>query len=135
MKSILSFKTLWWICQLIVIFMLAACSGPVPTMSTVKGRYIGSYGGGEEIIELNGDGTFSQTLSVGGKEQVRNTGKWSVEGAEVKLENFVEFFDVEFKKLRLPPKKFGSIHCMWTTNPDQLVFDYESGYIASKKKL
>jgi hypothetical protein len=132
-KSTLKFKTLWRAFQLIVVVMLVSCSGPLPTASAVKGKYTGFYGGGEEVIDLKGDGTFTQRFSIDGKELVSNTGKWSIDGADVKLENFVEVFDAEFKKLRQPPKKFSIYRCMWTANPDQLVFDFESGYIALKR--
>jgi hypothetical protein len=120
--------------QFSLVFVLFSCSDPPPTHVRVQGKYFGSYGGGSEIIELRGDGTFTQSFSLAGKKIVENTGNWSIEGKGLKLEEFIEVFDPELKQLRQSPKKFSIVHCGWTAKPDQLLFDFDAGYFAIKRK-
>lgn len=124
-----------------LILASAVCAMPAATKANVPGRYRSVYGDGAEDVEIRGDGTFTQTIRVEGKEYT-TTGKWLIERAPsgydfIKFTPFSTSYTPVFKKMFIPPEKSAEGAGMWVSDgkgDDRIVFEDEPEYAIVKRK-
>jgi hypothetical protein len=79
----------------------------------VPGKYVGTIGTLQEVIDLHPDGSYEHRILISGETIVEEGGKWSIpnriyEIVLVPNETFTEFYDPTSKTVRRQGKPFGS---------------------------
>ena len=118
---------------IIIFSILFGCGVSVPKLNEIIGIYYGKYQNATESLEINADGTFYQELIIDGQIFFKNSGKWSIDGYNISLESFYEYFDLQLKVVRKEPVLCHS-YCQWYS-PDLLIFDEDAGYALQRKKI
>jgi len=92
-------------------------------VQAASGLYSGSYAGCRETFDLNVNGSFTQTCTVGQRKIYENSGKWSVSDSEITFENYFQIFDTERNVLREAPEVFTQARFKWISDPGAIILD------------
>ncbi len=104
----------------------------VTTHTEVVRHYHGILYGANEDLNLNKDGTFTQTVIAPSGVITNKGGTWKLEGNFVVLDDYLMFYDNEHNKLSLQPRPMSYVMYRYYYKDKSLVNDWDSDHYILK---
>jgi hypothetical protein len=122
--------------SLTVALLCWGCTGAkCPDVTDVIGVYVGKYPNGSERIEIKGDGSFLQQLTVDNAQTHQEIGKWRISGSQILFDNILRAIPPMERNIRIPRGPTDNLSGLWVTlgGRSEIVFDIETGYSVQKQ--
>jgi len=116
-----------WMLLAVVCLLLGGCGRQTIKTAKIKGVYAYRSGGISEVVEVQDNGHFQQTITMG-TNVYHVSGIWTQDARDVKFRGlFLARFDTTSKRVLNPPEKYFIISAYWDEKQDRLSLGIDDG--------